>query len=94
MRRFLLLAWVLLFFGCQTMLLNRETIAQLDYPQSAENQIIYYCKTATYGKHGTLLINTHRLLKASAELRTAPELLYVFDTSTEKLKKIQCSHSS
>ncbi|MEJ2052824.1 MAG: hypothetical protein P8X42_02800 [Calditrichaceae bacterium] len=70
-------------------MLSGEEFNALKYPAKNANTTIYFNKHLTYTNDSKLLIEKHRVLKLGNNLKSAPELLYVYDNSLEKLLRCE-----
>lgn len=79
----------LLLLGCKQVFLDQNTISSLKFPETRQHQVIYFDKRFTVNNAGRLTVATHSLLRVGEDLKSAPELFYVFDGSVEKLIDFQ-----
>lgn len=81
----IILLTILFFNGCTKIFLDKTVISSLTFPKTHHNLVIYFDKSFIVDEDGRLIIKTHSMLKIGEDLKTAPELFYVFDGSVEKL---------
>ncbi|MBN1407623.1 MAG: DUF3857 domain-containing protein [Calditrichaceae bacterium] len=81
---------LVIFYSCNSYSLRKDMLQSnalnaLNYPKVHDNQIIFFKKTLIYTDDNRLLIKRHRILKLGNDLKSAPEVLYTYDRSLEKL---------
>jgi hypothetical protein len=79
----------LFIFECKKVFLDETIISSLTYPEFRHNLVIYFDKSIIVDEDGGLNLKTHSLLKIGGDLKTAPDLFYVFDGSVENLIDFQ-----
>ncbi|MDZ7318038.1 MAG: hypothetical protein ONB11_02725, partial [candidate division KSB1 bacterium] len=79
----------LLLLACKQVFLDQATISSLTVPETRHHQVIYFDKRFTVDEFGRLTIATHSLLQVGEDVKSAPELFYIFDGSVEKLIDFQ-----
>ena len=77
-------------YSCSTYSLKKDMLQpnalnELTYPKVKANQTVYFKKTLIYTDDNKLFIKRHRILKLGSNLKSAPEILYTYDYSLEKL---------